>query len=203
MVNWAKNHNQSLAAIANRGLWCTPCVRVKAKTEPRPSCTAFLTSESTLINDFLVRYFDQQAEVCLIQSELHNYILICILIYQSEQPHNNQSEYGNLANLDSATWPNQNAWNWIPYLHKDGPIRDQGRDILYVRGAPLCLPRPHFQFPSEAVFPRFANCVWNKFLPLHCVPNWGLLLVLGWWQQPFINNTLSSISHLWSQSRLL
>lgn len=51
--------------------------------------------------------FNQGAETCPVQSELHSYSLICIFIDQSEQLYNDQSEPVILTYQDSVIWSNQ------------------------------------------------------------------------------------------------
>lgn len=73
MVHWAQIHNQSLAAIANRSL-----SHPLPQTEISTSCTMLLPAQSTIIRKFLFSSFNQWSETCPVQSELYNYILICI-----------------------------------------------------------------------------------------------------------------------------
>lgn len=49
-------------------------------------------SEPSLLKEFLKSSFNHRAETYIVQSELNNYILICIFTDQLEQLHNDQSE---------------------------------------------------------------------------------------------------------------
>lgn len=105
VVNCAQIHNQSLAAIADRGFSYTLHFREKTQIEISTSHTGLLLRP--LIREFLVSYFDQWTKTCLVQSELCSYILICIYINQSELLHNNQSEHTIFTTHDCAIWTNQ------------------------------------------------------------------------------------------------
>lgn len=86
-VNWTQTHNQSGVGAADRAQHC----REKPGTELSASCTVLLLSESTTVREFLVSSFHQWSETCPIQSEPHDYILICISANQLELLHDDQS----------------------------------------------------------------------------------------------------------------
>lgn len=92
------------------------------------------------------------AETCSIQSELHSCIIICSSTNQSEGLHNSRREQCYL---------DQSEVFQIPHLHKSGPIENLGRDF-YKRQLPLCLLGAH-NFPPDASFPGFANCLPEVF----------------------------------------
>lgn len=52
-----------------------------------------------------------------------------------------------LTNQDRAFWTNQTVRIWLPHLHEDRPIRNQGRDFLQYKSAP---DRGNAQFPFPA-----------------------------------------------------
>lgn len=116
--------------------------------------------------------FNQWAETCSVQSELHCYMLICILT--------DQSECAILTSQDSAVW--------IHLLHKGGPIRDWGRN--FTTAALPCLSQHSFSFHWKMHFPSLQAVLWNKFFSFYCIPDWELLLALDWWQQAFVDNYL-------------
>lgn len=53
---------------------------------------------------------------------------------------------------------------WFLNLHKNGPIRDQGKHLLYISRPPLCLRGTHFRFSLEVVFPQ-QTVYLNKVTP--------------------------------------
>lgn len=67
---------------------------------------------------------------------------------------------------------------WVLYLHKSGPIRNLGGNILYKRQPTLCISRVHFWFPPEAVFPNLQTPHLNHLSPFH-TSDWEFLLTLG------------------------
>ena len=101
MVNWAQIHNHSLAATLCRGLADRTNFREKPQAEWPASCTVFLPAEPNLRREFLESYFNQWADTCPNQSELHRYFLICIFTYQSGSIC--QPGGPNLTNQDSTT----------------------------------------------------------------------------------------------------
>lgn len=51
-------------------------------------------------------------------------------------------------------------------------------------------------FHSQAA--SHLSCLhWKKSLPLHCTPNWGLLLALNWWQQPLVDRFRTCYPKIW------
>lgn len=136
-VNWAPVCNQSLTASADRPL-THPALQGKA------SCLLSHPHQGVPSFGFLLRP--------AIQSELRNYVLICISASYTELLHKHHSE---LHNLDQ---PELYKCRCFISIKVDRPLRDQGGEIPLSRQPSLCLGGVHFQFPPQAVLPGFANC---------------------------------------------
>lgn len=66
--------------------------------------------------------FDQWAETCPIQSDLHSYIFIAFIL-TNQSSSITMSDHVKPNNQNSAIWTNKIVQIWIPHLHKNRPIR--------------------------------------------------------------------------------
>lgn len=149
MVNQGPHftNNKSLAVI----YWKDPhmlCIPGKAQTGLLVSRTilGWLTlAEST--REALVLSFNQWTEKCLIQSELHNCIYICIYTDQSKLHDSNRLGLPEFENLICIKLDQLGTWRGV------------GGNFLFKSDLPS-VSEEHFALPreAEAMFPRFANC---------------------------------------------
>lgn len=150
-VNWEQICNSSLAAVADRGLSHMLLFREKLQAELSAFCTVFLLCDSWHC------LLTNRTETYLVQLELHIYT------DQSERLHNNQSELEKQTNQNSGIGTNPTVQIWIPHLHKDGLIRNQGGNFLCESLPPFVSLELTFCFSLEVVCKLFT---WINFLPL-------------------------------------
>lgn len=122
-----------MAAIAGRSFSFTLHCREKPQTELPASCTVLLLSESTLIKEVLESYFNLWTETGQSNWSCTDISLVKFLLTNQSGPVT--------TNQDTRFQPIRRVLFgpiklqiWIPYLHKNEPIRDQGRRFLCIRG---------------------------------------------------------------------
>lgn len=102
-------------------------------------------------------------QTCPVQLELDDYIPICNIL---KPAHSIQSEFTNLTNQNHAIWTNQNCMIWIPCVHKNGQMGNQGGNFLDKKQQPHCL-QMYLCFSSlqivylSKVFPLIAPRLWT------------------------------------------
>lgn len=92
------------------------------------------------------------------QLELGSYILIFIFTNQSEHFCSDQSDQLRQCYLDQS-----NQQIWIPYLHKNWPIKDH---FLSISRLPLCLNGVHLPLNQRLCFPSLQIVHFHKVSPL-------------------------------------
>lgn len=179
---WGPIHDQSLAVIADRGLSHTPHFREKPQPEFQLPALCSWPSESVLKKELLVLYFNQLTETWAVQSELLNFIFICIFPDQSGSSIINNQNAVILTNQDRTIRINQTVQICI-CIHVD---QSGSREGIYNNWPHICLSGVRFWFPPEAVSLRFQFFTWMKFLLLpHPILGTTVGIRCGQW--PFVD----------------